>query len=71
MKFIASGQSLDARVEGLDLPKPLSNNKFKQLEQALSQYGVLSYLGQELTSLTLKNFTERVGRSKVNIANLY
>jgi taurine dioxygenase len=71
MKFIASGQSLDARVEGLDLSKPLSNNKFKQLEQALSQYGVLSYLGQELTSLTLKNFTERVGRSKVNIANLY
>ena len=41
MKFVGSGQSLGARVEDLDLSKPLSDEEFKQLEQALRKYGVL------------------------------
>ena len=71
MKFIPSGQSLGARVEGLDLSQPLSDETFNQLEQALGNYGVLSYPGQNLTSLQLKNFAERFGRLEVNVANLY
>ncbi|MGS0754060.1 TauD/TfdA dioxygenase family protein [Roseateles sp. GG27B] len=71
MEFIASGQSLGARVEGLDLSKPLSESEFLQLEQALGRYGVLSYPGQNLTSLQLKSFSERFGRLEVNVANLY
>ena len=71
MKFIASGQSLGARVEGLDLSKPLSDEAFKQLEQGLGKYGVLSYPRQNLTSLQLKEFAERFGRLEVNVANLY
>lgn len=71
MKFIPSGQSLGARVEGLDLSKPLSDDEFRQLEQALGQYGVLSYPGQTLTSLQLKAFSERFGRLEINVSNLY
>ena len=71
MKFIPSGQSLGARVEGLDLSQPLSDETFNQLEQALGNYGVLSYPAPNLTSLQLKNFAERFGRLEVNVANLY
>ena len=71
MQLIPSGKSLGARVEGLDLSKPLSDEVFRQLEQALGRFGVLSYPGQALTSLQLKQFAERFGRLEVNVANLY
>ena len=71
MKFVESGQILGARVEGLDLSGPLSDDDFFQLEQALGKYSVLSYPRQNLTSLQLKNFAERFGRLEVNVANLY
>lgn len=71
MKFISSGQSLGARVEGLDLSKPLSDESFKTLEQALGHYGVLSYPKQTLTSIQLKQFSERFGRLEINVANLF
>ena len=71
MKFLESGQSLGARVEGLDLSEPLSDEAFKQLEQALGKYGVLSYPKQNLTSLQLKSFAERFGQLEINVANLY
>ena len=71
MKFIESGQALGARVEDIDLSIPLSDEDFKQLEQALGKYGVLSYPRQTLTSLQLKEFAERFGRLEINVANLY
>jgi len=71
MQFIKSDQSLGARVEGLNLSKPLSEDAFKQLEQALGRYGVLSYPKQNLTSLQLKEFAQRFGRLEINVANLY
>ncbi len=71
MKFVPSGQSLGARVEGIDLAQPLSDAQFKELEQALGKYGVLSYPKQSLTSLQLKNFSERFGRLEINVANLF
>ena len=71
MELIASGQSLGARVEGLDLSKPLPDADFKQLEQALGKYGVLSYPKQTLTSLQLKSFAERFGRLEINVAGQY
>ena len=71
MQFIKSEQSLGARVEDLDLAQPSSDNQFKQLEQALGQYGVLSYPKQTLTSLQLKDFAARFGRLEVNVANAY
>ncbi len=71
MKFVSSGHSLGARVEGLDLSQPLSSEQFRELELGLGKYGVLSYPKQSLTSLQLKAFAERFGRLEVNVANLY
>ena len=71
MKFAPSGHSLGARVEGLDLAQPLSNEQFLALEQALGKYGVLSFPSQTLTALQLKSFSERFGRLEINVANLY
>ena len=71
MEFIPSGQSLGARVEGLDLSKPLPDADFNKLEQALGKYGVLSYPKQTLTSLQLKTFAERFGRLEINVAGQY
>ena len=71
MKFVKSGQLLGARVDDIDLSQTLSDEDFKQLEQALGKYSVLSYPKQTLTSLQLKSFSERFGRLEVNVANLY
>jgi taurine dioxygenase len=71
MNFIESGKSLGARVEGLDLSVPLTDAQFVQLEQALGKYGVLSYPQQTLTSIQLKQFSERFGKLEVNVANMY
>ena len=71
MNIIESGKTLGARVEGLDLSVPLTDAQFVQLEQALGKYGVLSYPKQTLTSVQLKQFSERFGRLEVNVANMY
>ena len=71
MNFVASGQTLGARVEGLDLALPLSDADFAALEQALGRYGVLCYPRQTLSSLQLKTFAERFGKLEINVANAY
>ena len=71
MQFIKSEQSLGARVEGIDLSQPLSEQQFSQLEHALGHYGVLSYPNQTLTSLQLKDFAARFGKLEINVANAY
>lgn len=71
MKIIESGKTLGARVEDLDLSIPLTDAQFLELEQALGRYGVLSYPKQDLTSLQLKQFSERFGKLEINVANMY
>ena len=71
MKIIESGKTLGARVEDLDLSMPLTDAQFLELEQALGRYGVLSYPKQDLTSLQLKQFSERFGKLEINVANMY
>jgi taurine dioxygenase len=71
MKIVPSGKVLGARVEGLDLSQRLTDEQFKQLEQALGKHGVLSYPKQNLTALQLKSFAECFGKLEVNVANAY
>lgn len=71
MNFVESGKTLGARVEGIDLSQPLSDEQFTALEQGLGKYGVLSYPKQELTSAQLCEFAARFGRLEVNVANAY
>jgi taurine dioxygenase len=71
MKIVPTGEILGARVEGLDLSQSLGDEQFATLEQALGQYGVLSYPKQELSALQLKSFAQRFGDLEVNVANAY
>lgn len=69
MRIIETEQGLHARVEGIDLSHLLTKAEFDAIEQALGKYGVLSFPGQQLTALQLKNFSQHFGRLEINVAN--
>lgn len=71
MHIIPTTRTLGARVEGLDLSQPLSDETLAELIQALGRYGVLKYPKQTLTAAQLKAFSERFGELEVNVANAY
>ncbi|MDB5805101.1 MAG: taurine dioxygenase [Betaproteobacteria bacterium] len=71
LKITASGATLGASVEGLDLSQPLSDETFSQILKALGKHGVLSYPGQELSAQQLRDFSQRFGRLEVNVAGAY
>lgn len=64
-------QTLGARIEGLDLANPLTDDQVEALIQALGKHGVLSFSKQHLTAHQLKAFSERFGALEVNVANAY
>ncbi len=68
MRIIPTGATLGARVEDLDLSRPLSAEVFEQLLQALGRHGVLSYPKQELSAAQLRDFSASFGRLEVNVA---
>ena len=71
IKVIPSGKTLGARIEGVDLSKPLSDADFQTLLGALGEHGVLSYPKQDLTAGQLRDFSRRWGELEVNVANAY
>ena len=71
MNIIPSGDTLGARVEGLDLSQVLSDEQFKTLEAALGRHGVLSYPEQVLSSQQLRDFAARFGTLEINVAGAY
>lgn len=71
MKIVPTGQTLGARVEGLDLSRPLTDEQFALLEQALGHYGVLSYPKQDLTPQQQRDFAARFGELEINVAGAY
>lgn len=71
MKVIESGAGLGARVQGLDLSLPLTDQSFSAVEQLLGRYGVLSFPAQKLTPTQLKAFAGRFGTLEVNVANSF
>ncbi|MDM9561462.1 TauD/TfdA dioxygenase family protein [Bordetella petrii] len=71
MEVVESGYSLGARVEGLDLSRPLPPATFRAVEQLLGRYGVLSFPRQTLTPAQLKAYAQQFGTLEVNVANNY
>src|SRR6478736_10273363 len=61
MKITANQGTLGARVEGIDLAKPLDRAEFAGILRALGAHGVLHFPGQRLDALSLKAFSERFG----------
>lgn len=71
LEIKASGQTLGATVERLDLAKPLGDREFNLVIDALGKYGVLRFPEQKLTAAQLRDFSSRFGELEVNVANAY
>jgi taurine dioxygenase len=61
MKIAPNRGTLGAKVEGLDLSKPLAPENFSGVLRALGAHGVLCFPKQNLDALSLKSFSERFG----------
>ncbi|KAA0010041.1 TauD/TfdA family dioxygenase [Billgrantia pellis] len=67
----SSGKILGATVEGLDLSQPLDQASFDSIIDALGEYGVLCFHGQDLDEASLKHFSSRFGTLEINVANTF
>ena len=61
MQVIPNGQVLGARVEGVDLARPLDDATFRAILQALGRHGVLCFPRQQLTPAQQRDFSRRLG----------
>jgi taurine dioxygenase len=71
MNINPSGGPLGARVEGLDLAKPISDEDFKQILRALGKHGVLCFPKQRLETQELPRFGRMFGELEINVANQF
>src|SRR5690606_24923916 len=62
---------LGATIHDIDLSKPLSHEKYKFIEQALGNYGVIRFPTQNLTSKQLRDYAENFGTLEINVANMF
>ena len=69
MKVIPSGESLGARIEGLDLSRPLQPAELQGVLQALGKYGVVRFPRQELTGRQLRDFSAQLGDLEINVGS--
>ncbi len=71
MDIAPSGQTLGARITGVDLAEPLSDNDFRLMLRALGEYGVLCFPCQTLNTDQLSAFGRLFGELEINVANSY
>ncbi|AFK64039.1 taurine dioxygenase [Advenella kashmirensis WT001] len=71
MRIEPKAASLGATIYGVDLSMPLTPDNHKAIEQALGQYGVVSFPDQELTARQLRDFSAHFGTLEINVANLF
>ncbi len=71
LKVTPSGQGLGARVENIDLSRPMRQETQKEVEGLLGKHGVLCFPRQTLTPQQLKDFSQCFGTLEINVANSY
>jgi len=71
MRIEPKAASLGATIHAIDLSMPLSPDNYKAIEQALGQYGVVSFPSQQLTARQLRDFSAYFGTLEINVANLF
>ena len=71
MKIQASGRALGARIEGIDLRRPVSDGDFRHILRALGEHGVLCLPGQQLETGELARFGRMFGELEINVANQF
>jgi taurine dioxygenase len=71
MNIQPSGKALGARIEGIDLNRPVADGDFKQILRALGEHGVLCFPGQQLQTPMLVAFGRMFGELEINVANQF
>jgi taurine dioxygenase len=71
MNIQPSGKALGARIEGIDLNRPVADGDFKQILRALGEHGVLCFPGQRLQTPMLVAFGRMFGELEINVANQF
>lgn len=71
MRIEPKGGGLGATIHDIDLSEPLSPESYRAIEQALGQYGVVSFPRQQLTSRQLRDYAECFGKLEINVANMF
>ncbi len=70
MRLVANA-GLGARLLDVDLSRPLGDNEFATLLDALGEHGVLHAPAQSMDALQLAALGSRLGTLEVNVANKY
>ena len=68
MRLVPSGKVLGARIEGLDLSRPLNERQVEEIIQIIGRYGVLCFPRQRLTATQHRDFAARFGELEINVA---
>jgi len=68
MKITPTG-ALGARIEGIDLAKPLSAGDFARILQAVGRHSVVCFPGQTIDAGQQKAFAAQFGSLEVNVAS--
>ncbi len=71
MRIIPSGQTLGARIEGIDLAQSLTDQDFGAILRALGAHGVLCFPDQAPNAAEFAAFGRRFGELEINVANLF
>ncbi|RUM96697.1 TauD/TfdA family dioxygenase [Pseudaminobacter arsenicus] len=71
MKVIPTGGALGARIEGLDLSRPLKEDEVKGIVRAVGEHGVICIPDQKLEPVHLKAFSGNFGELEVNVASSF
>jgi taurine dioxygenase len=71
MRIAPQNAVLGARIEGIDLARPLGEDERRAILGALGERGVLCFPGQSLTPEQLAAFAENFGPLEINVANRF
>ena len=71
MRIVPNDAPLGARVEEIDLARPLADGDFRMILRALGRHGVLCFPRQSLEPAQLSAFGARFGELEINVANRF
>jgi taurine dioxygenase len=71
MKIRPGGGALGARIEDIDLARPISEDHFRSILRALGAHGVLCFPGQQIDTQHLAVFGRMFGELEINVANAF
>ena len=71
MKIRPGGGALGARIEEIDLARPISEDDFRRILRALGAHGVLCFPGQRIDTQHLAAFGRMFGELEINVANQF